>query len=98
MFYVEFQLSFLVTISGNGCAKRLALQLPAISPVDLLPRVPDFKKTAACRRRERQSRFGPAVRLVSRKTSVRFHFGSPLAFSPKVLWFVDTVCDFAPHS
>ena len=37
------------------------------------------------------SRFGLAVRrrLVSGRTSVRYHFGSP--FSSKRLWFVDTV-------
>ena len=34
------------------------------------------------------SRLGPAVRLVSRRTSARYRFGSP--FSSKGLWFIET--------
>ena len=40
------------------------------------------------------SRFGLAVRLVSRRTLVRYCFGSP--FSSKRLWFVDTVLWLCP--
>ena len=39
---------------------------------------------------------GKALRLVSRGTSVRIHFGSP--FSSKVVVSGTLSCDFVPHN
>ena len=80
-----------MTISGNGCTKRLALQLPAVSPADLSPPGARLQKDSGVQEARETEPVWPSGKAGKQKDLSSMPLRLSFSFLSKSLWFVDTV-------